>query len=113
MTNRKSFSGPRAAVRLSEQYGPKMGNRAEFRPTRETVMERKLLVIGFVAGLVTFAEAGVQIEKSQRFGLHNLRHSLSNWLVNKAKIAPKDRAGPLAAFENSDDARSLHAKRRQ
>jgi integrase len=34
-------------------------------------------------------EAGVRIEKGQRFGLHNLRHSLSNWLVNKAKVDPK------------------------
>ena len=34
-------------------------------------------------------KAGVQIEDGQRFGLHNLRHSLSNWLVNKAKIEPK------------------------
>jgi len=33
--------------------------------------------------------AGVQIEDGQRFGLHNLRHSLSNWLVNKAKVEPK------------------------
>jgi integrase len=33
--------------------------------------------------------AGVQIEKGQRFGLHNLRHSLSNWLLNKAKVEPK------------------------
>src|ERR1035437_7161023 len=32
---------------------------------------------------------GVQIENGQRFGLHNLRHSLSNWLVNKAKVEPK------------------------
>jgi integrase len=29
------------------------------------------------------------IEKGQRFGLHNLRHSLSNWLVNKGKVEPK------------------------
>jgi integrase len=34
-------------------------------------------------------KAGVQIAKGQRFGLHNLRHSLSNWLVNKAKVDPK------------------------
>ena len=34
-------------------------------------------------------KAGVHIEDGQRFGLHNLRHSLSNWLVNKAKIEPK------------------------
>ena len=33
--------------------------------------------------------AGVLIEQGQRFGLHNLRHSLSNWLVNKAKVDPK------------------------
>jgi integrase len=33
--------------------------------------------------------AGVQIAKGQRFGLHNLRHSLSNWLVNKGKVDPK------------------------
>lgn len=39
--------------------------------------------------------AGVQIEKSQRFGLHNLRHSLSNWLVNKAKVEPKTVQGIL------------------
>jgi hypothetical protein len=30
-------------------------------------------------------KAGAQIEDGQRFGLHNLRHSLSNWLVNKRK----------------------------
>jgi integrase len=34
-------------------------------------------------------KAGVQIPHGQRFGLHNLRHSLSNWLVNKAKVEPK------------------------
>jgi integrase len=39
--------------------------------------------------------AGVQIAKGQRFGLHNLRHSLSNWLVNKAKIEPKTVQGIL------------------
>jgi integrase len=33
--------------------------------------------------------AGVAIADGQRFGLHNLRHSLSSWLVNKAKIEPK------------------------
>ena len=38
---------------------------------------------------------GVQIEDGQRFGLHNLRHSLSNWLVNKAKIEPKTVQGLL------------------
>jgi integrase len=29
--------------------------------------------------------AGVEIPDGLRFGLHNLRHSLSNWLVNAAK----------------------------
>jgi hypothetical protein len=32
-------------------------------------------------------KAWVQIEDGQRFGLHNLRHSLSNWLVNEARAA--------------------------
>jgi integrase len=40
-------------------------------------------------------KAGVQIAKGQRFGLHNLRHSLSNWLVNKAKVEPKTVQGIL------------------
>jgi integrase len=39
--------------------------------------------------------AGVQIEKGQRFGLHNLRHSLSNWLVNKGKVQAKTVQGML------------------
>lgn len=39
--------------------------------------------------------AGVSIEDRQRFGLHNLRHSLSNWLVNKAKVEPKTVQGIL------------------
>jgi integrase len=34
-------------------------------------------------------KAGVQIPDGHRFGLHNMRHSLSNWLVNKAKVEPK------------------------
>ena len=33
--------------------------------------------------------SGVQINDGQRFGLHNLRHSLSNWMVNKGKVDPK------------------------
>ena len=32
--------------------------------------------------------AGVQVPKGHRFGLHNLRDSLSNWMVNKAKVEP-------------------------
>jgi integrase len=40
-------------------------------------------------------KAGVHFENGQRFGLHNLRHSLSNWLVNKAKVEPKTVQGIL------------------
>lgn len=39
--------------------------------------------------------AGVKIPDGYRFGLHNLRHSLSNWLVNKAKENPKTVQGML------------------
>jgi integrase len=40
-------------------------------------------------------KAGVVIEDGQRFGLHNLGHSLSNWLLNKAKVEPKTVQGIL------------------
>jgi integrase len=39
--------------------------------------------------------AGVPVQPGQRFGLHNLRHSLSNWMVNKAKVEPKTVQGIL------------------
>ncbi len=39
--------------------------------------------------------AGVILVKGQRFGLHNLRHSLSTWLVNKGKVDPKTVQGML------------------
>jgi integrase len=39
--------------------------------------------------------AGVAVPKGYRFGLHNLRHSLSNWLTNKAKVEPKTVQGML------------------
>src|SRR5690348_13393104 len=38
---------------------------------------------------VACISVGIQIKDDQRFRLHNLRHSLSNWLVNKAKVRPK------------------------
>jgi integrase len=38
---------------------------------------------------------GISIEKGQRFGLHNFRHSLSHWLINKAKTEPKTVQGML------------------
>jgi integrase len=44
-------------------------------------------------------KAGVQIQDGQRFGLHNLRHSLSNWLVNKAKVEPKTVQGSCVIRE--------------
>jgi integrase len=34
-------------------------------------------------------KAGVNIKDDQRFGLHNLRHTLSKWMMNKAKVKPK------------------------
>ena len=39
--------------------------------------------------------AGVKVPEGHRFGLHNLRHSLSNWMVNKAKVEPKTVQGIL------------------
>lgn len=62
-------------------------------------------------------KAGVVINEGQRFGLHNLRHSLSNWLVNKAKVEPKTVQGilrhskiqttlDLYTQEDSDEARA-------
>jgi integrase len=36
-----------------------------------------------------------EIPAGHRFGLHNLRHSLSNWLVNEAKEDPKTVQGVL------------------
>lgn len=40
-------------------------------------------------------KVGVTIPEGHRWGLHNLRHSLSNWMVNKAKVAPKTVQGIL------------------
>jgi len=52
---------------------------------------KPLYASSFVADYLRPAaiNAGVFLETGQRFGLHNLRHSLSNWLVNKAKADPK------------------------
>jgi len=40
-------------------------------------------------------KAGVVIPNGHPWFLHNLRHSLSNWLVNKAKENPKTVQGIL------------------
>jgi len=63
----------------------------------------------------------VKIQDGQRFGLHNLRHSLSNWLVNKANVEPKTVQGilrhsriqttpDLYTQEDSDEARGAQGK---
>lgn len=59
--------------------------------------KKPLYASSFVADYLRPAakQAGVQIADGQRFGLHNLRHSLSNWLVNKAKVEPKTVQGIL------------------
>jgi integrase len=48
---------------------------------------------------------GVPIADGARFGFHNLRHSLSNWLVNKRKENPKTVQGLLrhAKFQTAMD----------
>jgi Phage integrase family len=63
----------------------------------------------------------VLIQDGQRFGLHNLRHSLSNWLVNKAKVEPETVQGilrhsriqttlDLYTQEDNDEARGAQGK---
>jgi integrase len=66
-------------------------------PSMRTRGKKPLYASTFVADYLRTAAkaAGVQIEHGQRFGLHNLRHSLSNWLVNKAKVDPKTVQGIL------------------
>ena len=68
------------------------------RGTKDRSAHRKPLYSSkFVADYLRPAaiKAGVSIAEGQRFGLHNLRHSLSNWLVNKAKVEPKTVQGIL------------------
>jgi integrase len=66
-------------------------------PSMRTKGKKPLYASTFVADYLRPAAkaASVQIEDGQRFGLHNLRHSLSNWLVNKAKVEPKTVQGIL------------------
>ena len=66
-------------------------------PSTKAKGKKPLYASSFVADYLRPAAraAGVQIEDGQRFGLHNLRHSLSNWLVNKAKVEPKTVQGIL------------------
>lgn len=66
-------------------------------PSLKAKGRKPLYASSFVADYLRPAAkaAGAQIEDGQRFGLHNLRHSLSNWLVNKAKVEPKTVQGIL------------------
>jgi len=66
-------------------------------PSMRAKGKKPLYASSFVADYLRAAAkaAGVRIEDGQRFGLHNLRHSLSNWLVNKAKVEPKTVQGIL------------------
>ncbi len=66
-------------------------------PSMRAEGRKPLYASSFVADYLRPAakKAEVHIEDGQRFGLHNLRHSLSNWLVNKAKVEPKTVQGLL------------------
>jgi integrase len=66
-------------------------------PSMRAKGRKPLYASSFVADYLRPAakNAGVNIADGQRFGLHNLRHSLSNWLVNKAKVEPKTVQGIL------------------
>ena len=66
-------------------------------PSMRTRGKKPLYASIFVADYLRAAAkaAGVRIEDGQRFGLHNLRHSLSNWQANKAKVEPKTVQGIL------------------
>jgi len=66
-------------------------------PSLRSEGKKPLYASSFVADYLRPAAktAGVMIADGQRFGLHNLRHSLSNWLVNKAKVEPKTVQGIL------------------
>jgi integrase len=66
-------------------------------PSMTAKGRKPLYASSFVADYLHPAakKAGVQIQDGQRSGLHNLRHSLSNWLVNKPKVEPKTVQGIL------------------
>jgi len=99
------------------------GWNAETYPSMRAEGKKPLCSSVFVADYLRPAakKAGVHIEDGQRFGLHNLRHSLSNWLVNKAKVEPKTVQGilrhskiqttlDLYTQENSDETRAAQGE---
>jgi integrase len=92
-------------------------------PSMREEGKKPLYASSFVADYLRPAakKAGVHIEDGQRFGLHNLRHSLSNWLVNKAKVEPKTVQGimrhakiqttlDLYTQEDSDETRAAQGE---
>jgi len=50
--------------------------------------KQQIIALGKLGWSLRRIEQAIGVRR-ERFGLHNLRHSLSNWLVNKAKIEPK------------------------
>ena len=54
-----------------------------------------------------------RFEDGQRFGLHNLRHSLEQLACEQGEGRTEDGAGNPASFENPDDAKSLHPGRQR
>jgi integrase len=82
-------------------YAVREGDRFRIPSLREKG-KKPLYASSFVADYLRLAAiaAGVAIADGQRFRLHNLRHSLSNWLVNKAKIEPKTVQGILRRSKN-------------
>ena len=66
-------------------------------PLTTAKARKPLYASNFVADYLRPAakKVGVHIGDGQRFGPHNLRHSLSNWPVNKAEVEPKTVQGIL------------------
>ena len=57
---------------------------------------------------MTCNKTGVKVEKGQRFGFHNLRHSLASFLVTKkTDVKPAQ----YASCQEHNHARPLHANR--
>ena len=56
-------------------------------------------------------KAGVELEKGQRFGFHNLRHSLASFLVTKKKTDVKTAQRSMRHAKSSDYAGPLCANR--
>jgi hypothetical protein len=81
-------------VKIKRYHGERRGGREEeSRIQKENPAGASIFVADHLRPAAK--KTGVDIEDGQRFGLHNLRHSLSNWLVNKAKVEPKTVQGIL------------------